>query len=76
VQGCLTQLYPLVSRVFMFEYIQSSVTAFGENKCFLYMDQANSRLLTAFEPLQHRMFRASDVLGTALDKPADNHPGL
>ena len=75
VESCLEQLYPLIGRVFMFEYLQSSVTAFGENKCFVYMDQANSRLMTAFEPLQNRMFQASDVLGTALDSLLTFIPG-
>lgn len=75
VQDCLEQHFPLIGRVFMFEYLQSSVTAFGENKCFVYMDQANYRLTTAFEPLQNRMFQASDVLGTALDSLLSFIPG-
>ena len=75
VQDCLQKLYPQLSRVFMLEYLESSVTAFGENKCFVYMDQANYRLLTAFDRLQHRMYKAGAVLGTVMDSMLSFVPG-
>ena len=40
-----------------------------------HMDQANSRLLTAFDPLQNRMFQAAAVLETAIDNILSFIPG-
>jgi len=67
VHACLEKLLPSISRVFVMEYLDSSTTALGENKCFVYMDQANTRLLQTFDPLLNRMYLTATSMAAALD---------
>lgn len=63
---CLPKNTPIMWKSFTLDFLQQDTTS-QRDLCFAFMDAANEKLITAFDPVFNHMYRATLNIGASID---------